>query len=386
MKKIKIIVLTLLVILISGCENINAFLTPENVSKEMVSLLSKGEYEKAKDLLYIEEENIFIDAKSFEEYLKENELIIKDNKKIELVENSIKYDKNIESKTVKIRIDNNRIFELDTRLKNNKWYIELDSTSYDKNLVIEVPKGSNVKLNGITLDAKKYAKGMKLNETIKYINSVELKMNYDVYTIDSLLKGKYKLEVTNKSLKDIKVDIESNSSNYYENDEKNPVFRDEYKKYRVIPYSSTKENEDINKYVNNYLNDVLAEINKDNPSIDNIKKHYKENEKIDSLFDKIIEGKTNIKSYSEERYSNLKLENIIELNTLYYDDNNIIVCVEANISYKYLFKYTGVMTSINDDSNEVRDETKKIKMLLQVVKENNGYIIKGGLNPIPNVF
>lgn len=388
MKKIKTIILCLIIAFaMSGCGSSKNYETPEAVSKEMISLLSSGKYKEAQKLIYIDEDT-FINEKSFENYLNNNSLIIKGNKLIELIEENSDEEQTLEFKEVKIRIDNNKIFKLNARQKNNKWYIDIGESEYDKNLTIQVPTNSTIKLNGDTID-KKYVTKLNLEEEISYGGShYDIKFETDTYIIPKLIKGTYELEVKNDQISDTKVQINSNKGLYKE-ESTNKIFLDSDVAYQLIPNISEAEKEKLNKYINEYFNSLTTEINKTTPTINNLNKYYDSTDKFASAFEKAVKEKETKKSYSEEINSNLKLKNIDYSKNgsgiFYYGDDAIVACFEATFTYHNSFKYIGFMAGMNDDDQE-KDIEKKIKILLYIKKEENTYKLKGGLSPIPNVF
>lgn len=389
MKKLKVILMSLTVLLIvSGCSGKNVYSSPEAVSEEMVKLLSKGNYKEAKKLLYNDEGNLFIDDTSFENYLDSNKLVIKGNKKIELVKDTKEYEKDITSKTVKVKIDDNRIFELNTKLKDKKWAIDIGKSYYDTDLIIQVPVGSVVKLNGTTLDKKNYAKNEKVKQKVSYNgNSYEFESDIDTYTIDKLLRGTYELNVTNDNIKSTSVKINSRRSSFREEDSDKPVFETREKTaYRLLPVMDNKKSDAVLDYAKSYFNALFEEVNKETPSLDNMKSYYKDADKFSNVFNKLVEDKNKIKSYSEARFSNLKLEGINKADTYYYGDDNIIICLDVKVSYHYTFKYVGFMASMNDNFHEDKDEEKNAKVLLSISANGDKYVIQGGLNPVPYVF
>ena len=90
----------IMLMLCVGCSS-NANSSPDNVALEMANILSKGDYKDVSKLF--DSDEVYIEGKAFEEYLNDNDLNIKGNKKKELVKEDTSNDAT--SKTVKIKID-----------------------------------------------------------------------------------------------------------------------------------------------------------------------------------------------------------------------------------------------------------------------------------------
>lgn len=387
MKKLRGIIFCFLVIfLLTGCGS-NGAKTPEDVATSMVELLSSGNYKKASELLYLED-NTFVDEKSFEQFLKSNELIIKDNKKIELAEDGGTSEKDITNKIVKVKIDNNKIFELNTRLKDGKWYVDIGDNNYDKDLVIQVPKGLEVKLNGVPLD-KKIAVDEKIDGKVTYNYAYEFESHFDSYKIEKILKGTYKLNVVGDMIDDVNIDINSNRNKYNETDEKNKLFSTkDTSVYRLLPKLNDSESENLDKFLREYYNTLFNEVNKDKDNnCGNLAKYIENTSVIDERFKSLVKSKDQSNSYTIKTNSNFKLNDIeyyYKLRGSYYSDDTIIVFADIKMGYHYNFDYIGFMASQSKYYKEDKDKEEKGKAVIHLKKDKAGYkIVNGAGNLVP---
>ena len=392
MKKLRgIIVCFLVVFLLTGCGSSNAFKSPDSVSLEMVKLLSNGSYKKASELLYVED-NTFIDEKGFEQYLIDNQLNIKDNKKIELVEDDSKDEKDITSKIVKVKIDNNKIFELDTKSKDGKWYVDIGDSYYDSNLTIQVPKGSVVKLNGITLDKSKYTTEEEVSGYTSYGSSYTYDYKLDSYKIEKILKGTYELNVTGDSIKESNIKINSNRYYYNEPDEDKTNFSTrDTSVYRLLSNLSDKESDNLDKYLKEFYGAVFSEINKDSDNnSENLGKYMEDTSIVKSNFDRLVKAKDQSNSYSIKTYKNLSLKDIEYYQGTkgyYYNDDTIIVMANLKVGYHYNFDYIGMMASQSARYKEDKDVEKEAKVVIHLKKDKDGYkVVDGSASLVPSIF
>lgn len=391
MKKLRgIIVCFLVMFLLTGCGSSNVFKSPDKVSLEMVKLLSNGNYKKASELLYLDDKT-FIDEKSFEQYLNDNQLNIKDNKKIELVEDDSKDEKDITSKIVKVKIDNNKIFELDTKLKDGKWYVDIGDSYYDSNLTIQVPKGAVVKLNGTTLDKSKLASEEEVSDRASYSYNYSYKYKVDSYKIEKILRGTYDLNVSGDMISESNVKINSNRNRYSESGENSSFSTYDTSVYRLLPKVNDNEAKNIDKYIKEFYGALFNEINKDSDnSLDNLKKYLDDTSIIKERFDRLVKFKDQSNNYSIKTYKNLKLKDIEYYQGnkgYYYSDDTIIVVAIVKISYHYNFDYIGMMASQSARYKEDKDVDKDDKIIIHLKKDKDGYKVVGGSSSIvPYVF
>lgn len=366
-RKIKVLCLFVFIFLLVGCSNFND--SPESVSEEMVKRMSSGNYENIEELLDLEE-NAFIDEISFENYLNKNGINIKGNKNYEIT----KTQENGNYTFVYVKLDNNKGLQIRTVNKDDKWYIDLGN-EYDEDLVIKVPVGSTVKLNNTKLDSKKYVKVEQdsLRHNYEYSPIFEV----DVYTIPYLLSGEYMLTVENENIETISVEIESDMYNSYDEED---YFADRNNEYLLKIKPNDELQNKVNTYINSFYTDMLTSIN--NNSDFNVI-DVLENEKKD--YNKILENKEDIGSYSDKIHSDFRLNGIEVTESYYYGDNSIIVKYNLEYTYHYKFTYTNFMASMGDTFNEDKDVTKTISGVLQLQKTDNSFFIKTGYNLIPNI-
>ena len=154
MKKVQKVFLLLAILvlpfMVTGCgKNSSA----KDVAVQMVTKLSKDDYKNIGRIFYQEKDSYF-DEEAFKKLIQDKELNISGNKTIkvkevgeEITDSETGYSK-VE---VKIAIDDNKIFNIDTIKVGNKWYV-YEPDFYDGNIEIAVPSGTTVKFNGKTLN------------------------------------------------------------------------------------------------------------------------------------------------------------------------------------------------------------------------------------------
>jgi len=369
MKRIsKLLCLFMFVFLLVGCSDFNK--SPQSVSEEMVKRMASGDYKNIEELLYLEE-NTFIDEISFENYLNQNSINIKGNKDYKIT----KTQENGNYTFVYVRLDNNNGLQIRTIKKGGKWYIDLGN-EYDNNLVIKVPIGSTVKLNNKKLDYNKYAKIEQ--DSLRYNYDYSPEFDIDVYTIPYILSGKYMLTVENENVKTISTEIESDSYYFYNRDENYFVDRNDEYLLKMEPSDELKANIEI--YLNSFYTEMLTSLNNNNNF--NIIETLEDENKD---YNKLLENKEDIGSYSDTIHNDFRLNNIEVINCYYYGDNNIIIKYNMEYTYHYKFTYTNFMASMGDTFNEDKDVTKTISGILQLQKDNNTFSVKSGYNIIPRI-
>ena len=143
--KVFLLLIVLLVpFFLTGCGANNS---AKDVATEMVEKLSKGNY-KNMDKIFYQEKDCYFDDTAFEKTIKDEKLDIEGNKKIKVKEvgEEITNDDGDTTVEVKIAIDDDKIFTIDTIKKDGKWYV-YEPDFYDGSMEIVVPNGSTVKLN-----------------------------------------------------------------------------------------------------------------------------------------------------------------------------------------------------------------------------------------------
>lgn len=388
MKKIMMYVCIFSLILLTGCGgNFNS--SPEMVAEEMAKRMSSGDYKNIDELIYFDD-NGFVDEVSFKNYLNEKDLVIEGNNKYEVVGNDSSLD---DRSTVKISIDNNRILQVNTMKKNDKWYVDLGSYEYDSDLVIKVPTGSKVYLNNVKLDYDIYAK-TESRETYWKVGSNKYDYTYsvDTYTISSLLSGIYNLKVENKNISTIEEKIYSDKSdyNYYMDNDKG-IFNSGNESYVVnTRVSSTIEN-DIKTFMNDFYNNMITNI-EGKKEFSSMNKYFDTTEttsleQYESLYNKILKGMVN-NSYSTwtEYNSDLKITLNYEDATsgIYYvSDDKYFVVAKRTLDYISTRKYDKGWYDGKEDV--VDEESKSAFVVFDVEKTKDGYIVNGGINLIPSL-
>ena len=122
-KKIFLLFILLVIpFMVTGCgKNSSA----KDVAVEMVTRLSKDNYENIGDIFYQEKDSYFDEA-AFKELIQDKELNISGNKTIKVKEVGSEITDqetgNIKVE-VQIAIDDNKVFNVDTIKVGNKWYV-----------------------------------------------------------------------------------------------------------------------------------------------------------------------------------------------------------------------------------------------------------------------
>lgn len=193
-----LLVLVMALCVLSGCAK-DKNSKPEEVAKSFIKRLGKSDYEGIGNLFYHEGCDLWSDE-VFKEVIKSKNLDIAGNKSVgkeyKVVEATTN-DKGLLHSEVSMSIDNGVMFNLDTVKVGDKWYV-YDPSVFDGNIMIVVPKGSKVIINGTTIDDKYYD---KIETTISLTNprtyrSETFDTEIEGYMLKNLLEGTYKMEVT----------------------------------------------------------------------------------------------------------------------------------------------------------------------------------------------
>lgn len=379
MKKI-VLVLTLgfVSLFIAGC---SANGSPTKVAKEMVKRLAKEDYANIEKIFYQEEGGIF-DEEKFKALVEKNDLNIKGNKKIEVREEGAEItnaDGFVTSK-IKIAIDNNKLFTIDTIQVDGKWYV-YEPDFYDSDITIVVPKGATVKIDDEKL-GKEYKEKKKISLTAKHPSSsyVSVKMNdieVDAYVLKSPLKGSYSITVEGEST--IK-DVIMTYSDRYSISSTNYTYESSSTDGMIYMFDNSEEtsNEKIEKFISEYMNAVSTEANT-RSGFSAISKYFDldtEDYDAEDAYDDMIydNGDPNkVTSSTNIYYNNFKITNIEYKGFKTYNDNNIVVKFTYTLSYKYNKKYS-------DGDIYNKDYSYKYHAIAVLSKDGNTYKIKNGYN------
>lgn len=177
-------------LILTGCGSNND--NPKNLAEEMVKKLSKGDYKNIEKLIYSGEKPIFFTEDIFEKYLKDNDLLIKGNKKVKV----IKYeepDKEDSFCEVVVRIDNNMVIEINAIKKDDKWYVDL-SDEFKNEYSFLVPKDSEVYIENIKLNKEKYSQLKEFHYDVSYMHN-GTKVYMDKYAFTTFYVDELNLKV-----------------------------------------------------------------------------------------------------------------------------------------------------------------------------------------------
>lgn len=373
MKRITKIVCLLLVLAIvpflTGCSNGGS--SAKSVAIEMVTRLSKDNYKNIGNIFY--HEDSYFDETAFKAAVKAKGLNISGNKTIKVKEvgNEITDSKTGNVKvTVKVEIDKDRVFNVDTMKVGKKWYV-YDPNFYDGNIEIIVPNGTIVKFNGKALSDKS-AETEETDVKVYYPDSyryVKLeKVKMDKYSIKNVIKGEYSVSVRTANSKEIK-DVIYTYSEYgksSDNYTKDTEYSNRTKKYT---FNVTGSNKDVEAYVKGYLDNIYKTAT--TGTFDDVAKYFdkdsKEYNTIKSNYETLAKNsKSEGRSYY---YSDYEVKDLDIKSIGYYDDNNIVVMVSYNLNYK---------TNYSSSSYDKKYETKSILVLKKDSKEK--YVITDGNN------
>ena len=370
-KKIFLLLILLIVpFMVTGCgKNGSA----KDVAIDMVTRLSKDDYKGIGDIFY-QEKNSYFDEEAFKEEVQDKELNISGNKTIKVKEvgSEVTDPKTGNVKVeVKVAIDNNKIFNIDTIKVGNKWYV-YEPDFYDGNIEIIVPNGSTVNFNGKKL-GKSYLKTKEEDFTVKYpdsYKSVKLEdVKVDVYRINNVIKGKYNVSVKSKLSKEIKDVVYTYGKNYKksENYEFDTDYSDKTKSYT---FKLSVEDKGVNNFVKTYLDTIYSKAA--NGSFDGVKNFFDEDcedySDVKKYYEKLVDRAT--KSENDYSYaSDFKVEDFEQKATYYYNDDNIVVMFEYELKYKMNY------------SSSSYDRKYDAKTILVLKKDSKGnYVITNGNN------
>ena len=363
-KKIGLLFLLIVVpFLVTGCSSNGS---AEDVAVAMVKRLSNDNYKNIESIFYTEKGSYF-DENVFQEVIKEKNLNISGNKKIEIKEvgGEITNSEGNTTVEVKIGIDNNKVFTINTIEVDDKWYV-YDPDFFVGDIKIVVPVGSQVSVSGKKL-TKDYLKSENIDVDISYYVKLEdIKM--DVYTLKNVMNGKYNVTIKSKEFNDIKDIVYSNSSH---DDSDNYIYDydyeydDNYNSKSIYTYifSPTPTGEDVKDFVKDYLNSIYSNAVSTH-SYDGVAKYFNVDEAQEDYQDLIDSVGDSSKSYyltdfsiKDLKYSRIK----------YYNDDNIV----ADFSYE--------LNYVSNYSTSKYNKTKSMNTILVLSKnDKDQYVITNG--------
>ena len=373
MKKLTKIVCLLLVLTIipflTGCSNGSS--SAKGVAVEMVTRLSKDNYKNIGSIFY--HEDSYFDETAFKELVKSKRLNISGNKTIKVKEvgEEITDSKTGNIKvTVRIKIDQDKTFNVDTMKVGNKWYV-YDPNFYDGNIEVVVPSGTTVKFNGKELSKKSVETDetdikVYYPESYRYVKLEKVKM--DTYTIKNVISGKYAISIKTKDSDEVK-DIlytYSESGKSSDNYTKDTDYSEHTKKYTFKVNSKDK---DVEAYVKGYLDNIYKTAT--TGTFDDVAKYFDKDSKEYSTIKSNYESlaKNSKKDGNSSYYSDFEVKDLDIKSISYYDDNNIVVCLSYNLNYK---------SNYSSSSYDRKYDTKSILVLKKDSKEK--YVITNGNN------
>lgn len=372
MKKLAKLFCLLLVIAVipvmTGCSNNNS---AESVAVKMVTKLSNDDYKNISDIFY--HEDSYFDETAFKELIKSKKLNISGNKtiKVSKVEDEITDSKTGNVKvTVRIKIDGDRTFNIDTMKVKDKWYV-YDPDFYDGNIEIVVPNGTSVKFNGKVLGdnlLKTEEKDVKVYypDSYKYIKLDKVKMN--VYTIKNVISGKYSITVRNGKSKEIKDVVYTYSQ--YGKESGNYSKESQYTNHtKTYTFNVVSENKDVEEFVKDYVDNIYKTAQ--TGSFTDVEKYFDKDSKEYSTIKSSYESlaKKSKKEGNSSYVSDYSVKDFEIKRVSYYNDDNIVVSVYYNLSYKMNY------------SSSSYDRKYEAKSILVLKKDSKGkYVITNGNN------
>jgi len=286
---------------------------------------------------------------------------------------------------VKIEIDKDRTFNLDTIEVDGKWYV-YDESFYDGGIFLVVPEGASIKINNEKISSS-YIKDVDLNLTLVHPSSTKKSMSVPgiktkAYSFEKVLKGSYDITVDgDKVVKDVIYSYSNNrkisSSNYgYELDNGNIIydFNNKEKNEELYIADSTLVSS-AEKYVKSFYDDFVSTL-KNSSGFDNMKKYFESDSKtfdtVKNSYEKnsmYIYNKANPYKYTYISgyyyYGNFS-NNGVAVKKVYYLNDNIIM---AAVDFKLGYTYYSNSSSSNKQSNS------NIYSLIQLKKVDNSFVI-----------
>ncbi len=372
MKKVTKLFCLLLVVAIipflTGCTDNNS---AENVAIEMVTRLSKDNYKNIGDIFY--HEDSYFDEKAFKELVKTKRLNISGNKtiKVKKVEDEITDTKTGYLKTtVRIKIDADRVFNVETIKVKDKWYV-YDPDFYDGNIEIVVPTETVVKFNGKTLGkdlVESEEKDIKVYypDSYKYVKLDKVKV--DVYTVKNIISGKYSVTIKNKNSNEVKDVVYTYSQ--YGKDSGNYTKDSNYsEKTKTYTFNVSSDNKEVESFVKDYVENIYKTAT--TGTFSDVEKYFDKDSKQYSSIKSYYESlaKKSKKEGNSSYISDYSIKDFEIKRVNYYDDNNIVVSVFYNLNYKMNY------------SSSSYDRKYETKSILVLKKDSKGkYVITNGNN------
>ena len=372
MKKLKRILLVLVfglfTITLTGC---GASSGPEKVATKMVEKLSKGDYKNMSSIFY--HEDSYFSDEAFKKLLVDKNLTIEGNKKVKVKESGTEITDENGNPTVKVKvaIDNNKIYYIDTVKIKNKWYV-YDDSFYNGDIKISVPKGTTVTLDGKKLSESKEEKtDVKIKHPNSYFSVTVEDVTMNTYTIKNVLKSTYNIEVKNAKTT-IKDEIGSYSKSKASS-KNNYTYTSDYKdgKY-VIDYlfNFSSDSENVNKFVTDYYKGIYASANS-KKSWDEVKSNFDESSKnletYKNSYEKLVSRLDG--NYSDYSATDVKVLKVYDFN------DTVVVALSYTFNYKYTYTY----------SETVKDYDSDYNAMLVLKKISNGkYVITDGKYVLSN--
>lgn len=245
MKKVKYIILIgIMMLCLTGCGNkLNG---AEDVAKKMAQFLIDENYESAVDL--IDKKELYINSEILKNYVENEDIDLTGNKKLEVIHEEL--EENQSNRKVQIKIDNNKIFWVNTTLIDGKWYVDLDEEVED--LKITVPKDAIVKLDNNIVSAD-YSTKDEIKNRFSYSSADRYTVNFtvitDVYTL-KVLPGEYKLDVSGKNINSVSQNIPTNHYNFTDTTNLTYTYENGY----LVSYKADEERtEKLKKFYSTFI-------------------------------------------------------------------------------------------------------------------------------------
>lgn len=332
--------------------------TPKSVAINMVSRLSNKNFDNIAGIINVSSD-AYIDDGSFLNYLKAKNINLTGNKTISVI-NEDKKSENFE--VIKILTDNNVVMTINTVKINNKWYVDLKD-DFDKNIIISVPKGSTVKINKNVV-SRKYVKEKIFSE--KDLDDI-FDYTSDVYTIPSILRGKYNLSVTMPGAIEYTKEIDTTNS-------KDP--------YVVKLKANDKKQAEILKEVSSLFNKVVA-AKVEGKDFSTVSKYYFSGDGSNTdpkmIYDSIKVKKGKAPGYVDT-YSKIVLGNFQTIDAYLYGTDMVYITGTYKLIYTVNHNY-------NDDPaakiSYSMDSSTNENFRVVLVKKDGTYSIKEGVGIVP---
>ena len=359
----------------AGCTAENsASAVAENFAKQ----IKKGNYEKAKELIYKQDEGFYTDD-TLNHLIENYEAKFGESDSIEVasVGHGVENEDGIEVVAVELQIYDHEKLIVNTAKIDGEWYI-YENIYYGDGVNVIVPEGYTLEVDwedktGDSLE--QISAGYKISHPNDEKIYVELNdVNSTIYVIEKYTSNVHEITLKGeKYLSDIILtasDCGNVSSDKYEQQcsESIPAYYDFNEE--------TLDTTDIKLFVKKYINEHHTGIDKkyDFSKIEylydeSIRKSVKDEYDIVTYW---LSHASYVEPLDSAYYSDYKLESLNFKDIKYFDDNNIVVV--GNYGVKYLYNKKTANNTLEKD-----DYYNDYKLVLSLKKSGDTYVVTNRL-------